>query len=149
VRRLAQHVDLLPTLLSYLRLPVPAGLDGRDLLPLLAATGEAREMDGAAGADHVFSYLDNGATRAAAVTSGRWRYIHSRAPRPGDALYDRGGDPGERLDVFEEHPVEGGYLRALLRARESGREPSVTAVPAVIDDELRRELQALGYLGGS
>ena len=147
VTRLVQHVDLLPTLLGYLGLPVPSGLDGEDLLPILAAPGEPREP-GDWGEDAVFSYLDSGGIRAAAVTSGPWRYIDSRAPRAGGELYDRAGDPDESHEVLGEHPVEGGYLRTLLRERELAPDEAVAAVPAVMDDELRRELQALGYLGG-
>jgi len=148
---LVQHVDLLPTLLAYLGLPVPAGLDGRDLLPLLAAADGTREADDPAEADAaaVFSYLDSGTIRAAAVTSGRWRYIDSRTPQAGAELYDRRRDPEERRDVLGVHPVEGGYLGTLLRARELTPGPIVPAVQAVIDEELRDELRALGYLGDS
>ena len=38
----AAHIDLLPTLLDYADLPVPAGLDGTSLRPLLELTGEGR-----------------------------------------------------------------------------------------------------------
>lgn len=148
VRHLAQHVDLLPTLLSYLRLPVPAGLDGRDLLPLIGDPGAARDTDPTGEDAAVYSYLDSGPIRAAAVTSGPWRYVDSRSPRGGAALYDRERDAGERHDVLGEHPVEGGFLGARLRARELAPGPAADAVPAIMDEELQRELRALGYLGG-
>ena len=44
-------VDLLPTLLELLAVPVPAGLDGRSLLPLVR--GEKQE-----GRDHVITYVN-------------------------------------------------------------------------------------------
>jgi arylsulfatase A-like enzyme len=152
VGALAQHIDVLPTLLAYLGLPLPRQVEGRNLLPLLAAAPGPAGADGkaadAADAEETaaFSYLDLDGRRGAAVTSAGWRYLDLRAPAPARALYDRAADPAERASRLADRPVRAGYLRARLRARELARRGALGPEPAVIDEELRRDLRALGYL---
>lgn len=149
VEALAQHVDLLPTLLAYLDLPVPEGLDGRSLLPLLtgaAGGGSVRDGDGPAGAVAAFSYLDSGGIQAAAATTERWRYVERRAPQARAELFDRRADPRELHDLLAARPAEARLLRAQLRARERAPGAALAPAEAVLDAELRRELRALGYL---
>ncbi len=146
-RVLAQHVDLLPTLLSYLELPVPAGLDGRNLLPLLG--GQPAGTAAVAAPDEeplVFSSLETDAFAAAAVTGETWRLIERRLPERDVRLYDRRADPAERRDLAPGRPVEAGWLRAQLRLQELARHGALAARGAEIDEELRRELRALGYI---
>lgn len=140
VDRLAQHVDVVPTLLSALGLPVPAAVEGRSLLPEMAGAEE-----GGSGDEAAFSWLDVDGFQSASVSMPAWRLIENRAPQPERSLFDRRGDPAERRDLVRERVVRAGYLRSLLRAAESGG-ARLRAGEGTVDDELRERLRALGYI---
>lgn len=80
----------------------------------------------------------------AAVTQGTWRYVSG--PRP--ALYDLTADPGESRNRIREEPDR---LRALRKelSRLAGRERLAPPAAAPADEELRRQLESLGYLSGA
>lgn len=80
----------------------------------------------------------------AAVTQGSWRYVSG--PRP--ALYDLTSDPAEGTNRIREQPER---LRALRKelTRLAARERRAPPAPAPADDELRRQLESLGYLSGA
>ncbi len=104
---LVEMVDILPTILQLMGLPVPPGLDGIDLVPLLLA------KPGAKAHDVVFSeYLEN---EEAMVRTARYKLIvctgrrlrrdgyqpapPMRLPGPYMRLYDLVLDPGETNDL--------------------------------------------------
>ena len=143
VERLAQHADIVPTLLVALGLPVPEAVEGRSLVSWMAGGGSPEE----AGAEEAaFSWLDRDANRSAAVTTPDWRLIEIRSPRPGHSLYDRRADPGERKDLAVDRSVRTGYLGGRLRAEERPRKGALQAGEGTIDEETRKQLQALGYM---
>jgi len=155
---LARLVDLTPTLLDLVGLPVPEGLDGASLLPMLAheaasaaspgPTAEAEAQEALAGpvsyAETYYPRFHYSWSELFAVETGRWKYV--RAPRP--ELYDLRADPKELRDVSGEHPRVAATLAAHLEAAglvKKGEEPK----PAKIDPEALERLQALGYVGGA
>ncbi|WP_162801608.1 sulfatase-like hydrolase/transferase [Brachybacterium saurashtrense] len=88
---LSLHADLLPTLLGLAGAPVPSGVQGRDLGPLLRGADDAtppRQMVHAA-------YVD----RARMASDGEHKLIRHLAPVRRDELYALRTDPGERHDV--------------------------------------------------
>jgi arylsulfatase A-like enzyme len=151
------HADLMPTLLELLGLPVPGGLSGRSVRPLLQ--GGSGELE----ARPVFS--EGWATFQPGADGGRAFEPPSLAVRRGERklaryrspdgtryeLYDLSADPGERSDLSRSEPGEAGGLRALLEAyeRETARadRPAApaTAAPA-LDADREEKLRALGYL---
>ncbi|MEA2604658.1 MAG: hypothetical protein QOF89_5650 [Acidobacteriota bacterium] len=145
VERQAQHADVVPTVLDVLGLPLPPGLEGRSLLPWM--TGAAAVTGGEDSAEiEAFSCLDEGGLRSAAVTTPAWRLIENRIPIPGRLLYDRRADPAERRDLAGESPVRTGFFGARLRAEERLRKGRLRAGEATVDPELRKQLEALGYM---
>lgn len=136
----AQHIDLVPTLLSALGLPLPGYLEGRDLSPLFqGGTEEAAERP-------VYSYMDvDGHRGASAVTLDR-HLIDVRGPAPSIHLYDRERDPKQRDNRAAKNPVGFGYLRALLKARELEERRILKPGEGVVDETLREQLRALGYI---
>ncbi len=117
-------VDVVPTALSLLGLPVPAGLDGQDLshrLRLGVAAGRADRQR------VVFAESATAVWNEAVehVTTGRtWWRVCINGPRyalceiPNDApgvyaLYDHVADPALSIDVAAEHPET---VAALLQA---------------------------------
>ncbi len=130
------HIDLMPTILELAGLAPEPGLRGRSLL------GPADERRA------VSASLDlDGWGGWSAVQGGRHAIRHHRLGYVGPAeLYELDADPGEQRDLGGALPASAGALidearRELLD--EAGR---WDVAPAEIDDELRRRLEALGYL---
>ena len=135
---LAQQVDVLPTILDVLRLPVPAAVQGRSLL---AADGDAPPRVGFADMECASG------KRITAVLAGPWKLIRTLDP-DGTVqrleLYHRLRDPGERADESAAEPVVVQRLLALLEAHAVQR--PLEPARAEIGDELKETLRALGYV---
>jgi choline-sulfatase len=152
---LARLVDVTPTVLDLVGLPVPSGLDGVSLLPLVAhegasATGSppSDPSDALAGpvsyAETYYPRFRYSWSDLAAVETERWKFI--RAPRP--ELYDLRQDPGELHDVSAAHPRVVATLAKQLESMsrlKAGDEPT----PTPLDPEALARLRALGYVGGA
>lgn len=152
VTEVARTIDLLPTLLTLLDVPPPAGLelDGRDLVP--AMRGEQ-----GAPAEPVFAtaravsrrHADRGydldpTRRIEAVRHDGWKLI--RYPgRLGDPieLYDLEADPGERANRAGLDPARVASLRAQLDRFSPIDDPAKPAPEP--SPRILRELEALGY----
>ncbi|MGH9329509.1 MAG: tetratricopeptide repeat protein, partial [Vicinamibacterales bacterium] len=133
-------VDVMPTILEHLRIPVPAEVQGQSLLP--AARGEP--VDRLALAETWYPRYHYGWSELVAVREGRYKFV--RAPRR--ELYDLQTDPGERVNLADRHPQRAEALeRALddLVARVS--RPDAVRAPAPVDPEVEERLRALGYIG--
>jgi arylsulfatase A-like enzyme len=130
--RLAQHVDLLPTVLAAAGLPPAPAARGTDLF-------------GPGVGGPVFSHLNyNGRVGMSVVFDG-WKRIEPWTRRLGgrSELY-REGD--EHNDLAESHPVRGGFLDSLLRAEKLRSRNGLRPERAPMDQETIRGLEALGYL---
>ena len=149
-------VDVAPTLLGGLGLPIPSTMQGRDLSPGLSA---ARPSPLAAVPVFSASTLPSGMT---AVRLGSWKLVHTPLPPeiPGGSpwdpyfeqeesfrLFDLSGDPGETVDVSADHPERVRDMRALLQSWEAQHlwHRSGPPAQAQVDPELREMLRALGY----
>jgi len=100
VDALVELVDVLPTVLEALDLPVLDGLDGRSLYPVMAG-----ERDG-----HRDAVMLSECTWQAArgIRTAHWKYIrtldHGIYPGPPTELYDLDADPAEQRNVVAEYP---------------------------------------------
>ncbi|MEO1083886.1 MAG: sulfatase, partial [Acidobacteriota bacterium] len=132
-QRRARQVDLLPTLLDYLSLPTPPDLDGESLF------APPRQPTGSAG----FADLDLDGRRA--TTWMEWP--HKLICRIGSpcVLYDLEKDPGEQVDLAPQLPVTAAYLEKKLRDQQA-RAGALDGEEAVLDPELEKQLEALGYI---
>ena len=129
---LVRGVDVTPTLLGLLGVPVPPGLDGRDVL---AAGAPA---DAYAEALYPASF---GWAPLRSLRSGPLKLIE--APRP--ELYDLVSDPHESRDLLAARPADAERLKArLARLREGEKDGSRR-----LDAEAAERLQALGYVASS
>lgn len=136
---LAQHVDVVPTVLSLLGLPVPAGMRGR---ALIASDGQpASTQDGEA-----FSTTWFGRTALSSLVVPPWKII---IPIRGDVapqVFDLRADPAERHDLAPAHPVLIGYARQRMAELEAAGELIPREGPAALDAETRERLRQLGYV---
>ena len=134
----ARHVDLLPTILDALALPVPAGLPGRSLLTAEDATA-ARETTSYFEA--LSGRLNRGWAPLYGVLRDRQKYVELPIPE----LYDLRADPAEATNRVAGETSRLESLRAALAAfRAADHGPQRTAETA----EARERLKSLGYVSG-
>jgi arylsulfatase A-like enzyme len=95
---------LFPTLTKLCGLPVPSGLDGIDIGPLLE-NPKAQWKHPA-----IIDYLKGNT----AIRTRDWRYIQYDEGRKGEELYDRVSDPHEWTNLIEKHPELVGPFKAWL-----------------------------------
>ncbi len=88
--RVVELLDLYPTLAGLCGLPVPAGLDGHDLAPLLAQPDAKWDHP----AYTVWNERNRGVT-GVVVRTERWRYAEFFGPGAGAFLTDPANDPDE------------------------------------------------------
>jgi uncharacterized sulfatase len=90
--RVVEFLDLYPTLAAMTRLPPPANLQGRSLVPLLENPGRrwdhpaVTQLRRGAGPKAVAGY---------SIRTEKWRYTEWDGGRQGVELYDEVADPGE------------------------------------------------------
>ena len=132
-------VDVMPTILEYVGLPIPENLQGRSLLPLLRGEKRAPRP--------VFSQWQS--RKAAALQDRGWKYIRGRER---DELYDLAADPGEKDNLVSQEPDRGRALRekteALVAESRSLHDTFLPGGKIEPDAETLRDLKALGYVGG-
>lgn len=89
-----QAIDLLPTVLEYAGLPIPAQVQGTSLAPLLDGRDSgASRVAFSAMPDYVFTSL----------TTPRWKIIKNNAAGQ-FRLFDMAGDPNEQHDLSQAQP---------------------------------------------
>ncbi|HVS13102.1 MAG TPA: sulfatase [Thermoanaerobaculia bacterium] len=157
VSDLVEIVDLLPTILELLGLAAPSCQHGESLVPLL----EAADGEKVAGAPAGSTLTEYGGTEIHTYREGDWKLITN----PGGAapvcmagvpkdfypiaereLYDLAADPGEQRDLAAAHPEIVERLERALAARRGGLCAGRPADRQQLDEELRRQLEALGYV---
>jgi arylsulfatase A-like enzyme len=164
---LVELVDIVPTVLSLLAIPVPGGVQGHDLSSLFGP-GEPVPVRSEAFVDGILGGPEHPYARARSAVIAerkgeRWSYITKIDNRLVDGSYvfearavgklfhlDR--DPGEQHDVASAHPELRAELESLLIAwyrrnevlvrQLDGQEPSLD----LLSKEEIEELEALGYL---
>jgi len=140
-----QQVDLLPTVLELAGAEVPAGLDGRSLLPLLNAQQEGSL--GAWGERPAFAHLKLDGPLYLAVEEADFKLVQRfvNESRIDTGLFDVASDPLEREDLSVSLPITTEYLVSRLKAKVRAGN-ALVAEEAIVDEELARELRALGYI---
>jgi len=152
--RFAEGVDVLPTILDGLGLPIPSHrVEGRSLMPLLR--GETPPWR-----DFVYAELDYsfrqarllcGKTvqqaRAFSIRNERWRYVHWLAER--EQLFDLAADPQEMQDLGADagHAAVRAGLREQLLAFLLQRKHRTTVSDAFVEQHTNRYKQAGVFFG--
>ncbi len=146
LRQIAQHVDLLPTLMDLLGEEVPGGIQGRSLLPLLLAEGAP-----AGWPDVAVSHLELRGRTATSLLGGRFKLIVRQGREHLDAfpeLYDREQDRQEQSNLAPERSV----LAKLMANRLQRLDAALVAglgseqIGEQELEEIAGQLRALGYL---
>ncbi|HVN37747.1 MAG TPA: sulfatase-like hydrolase/transferase, partial [Myxococcota bacterium] len=149
------NLDVWPTLLDLLGLPIPEGIDGRSRAPeiLAAARGEAAPADDRpvyAHLDQFWGQRDAEPAPTVAVIEGDYRYIETAQPRNDTAreeLFDDTTDARERRDLLASDPERAARLRELAHAYlTTSPAPWAEQAGKLELNELElNQLRALGY----
>ena len=139
----AQSVDVMPTLLDALGIPLPEGIEGQ---PLNALTHPAiTELYRSAG--NVRWKGDRFQRELRAIYWGDYKLILSSKPGDPDAgLFDLANDPGETRDLRNQRPAISMTMSEALVRWSSNRSKLPPAPITEIDPETRRQMKALGYI---
>lgn len=136
-------VDILPTVLDYLELPSPNGLDGVSLRPVVESPATDPELTGYGEAHYLQAIF--GLSPLRFVREGRWKYIHKVNPE----LYDVTSDPGEKNNVIATRPEVAERLRARLEEMLRSAPTASGERRTEIDAETAAQLIELGYAAES
>jgi arylsulfatase A-like enzyme len=141
-KRIDRHVrliDLMPSFLALAGAPVPPGLQGTDISPLLRGAA----LDGPA---EVFATGVMHKPDMFTLRTERYKLVVDGGER---TLFDLAADPGETTDLSDERAAVTAELHDRLSSHLE-RSSAATKLPARTADmpeELRERLRALGYLG--
>jgi arylsulfatase A-like enzyme len=138
VREIVRLIDVMPTLLEFVGLPVPDHAQGRSLLPLLRGAGDTPRA--------VFSQWRS--KRYESLRAGDWKYI--RRPSE-DELFNLAEDPMEQRNLAPAQPERGRRfatrIARLIAVSKRFRREIGGGKPAALDAATREVLETLGYLG--
>ncbi len=133
-----QHIDLLPTIAAIAAVAPPAGLRGRNLMPLLDGSGTITPQG--IYAEALYARYHFGWSELTSLTDERYRFI--QAPR--EELYDLEQDPDERTNLITDRTPAAAALRTALATLVANRPIDA---PSAVSDADRQRLAALGYVG--
>ncbi len=143
VATLVQSIDILPSLLQILRIPIKRewGIEGRGRLAAILGKEDRR---GHGYAESLYARNTFGWSPLFALREGRYKFIE--APRP--ELYDLDQDPGEEKNLYSAQNALGEQLRSrLAHLKTSSRTSTQTGSKA--DPKTIESLSALGYVAVS
>jgi len=144
VSDLASLADLMPTILSILKVEVPSQVQGFNLLPLMAPkrAEESRSLY----AETFLPRLHFNWSELRSVETEKYHFID--APKP--ELYDLSRDPGETQNLYAEKKAVAEEMRARLTTQinQYSAGPEL-AQKTGLDPALMERLKSLGYAGFS
>jgi arylsulfatase A-like enzyme len=137
-----QHIDLAPTLLELVGLPVPPAFQGRSLVPLLRGEPLAQTA--------IVSETSWRGIDLASAQRGPWKLIVDRASGA-RTLFDLDADPGELQpldpDAAQHATVVAELQAALERAARRPADVALEGATGEGDATSEEALRALGYFG--
>jgi choline-sulfatase len=134
----ASLLDLSPTILDAVQLPVPQAMQGASML---RAGGPRREVF----SESLYPHRHFGSSALAALRSGHYKYIE--APRP--EFYDLAQDPSELTNLYPSKVTVASAYRERLTQLRTVYKARAHAGSNALSPEAIERLHALGYLTGT
>jgi tetratricopeptide (TPR) repeat protein len=131
------HVDIMPTILDAVGLPLASDLDGRSLIPLLSGSKVPPRVEYF---EAMSGSLNRGWAPLQGLVAGGFKFIDLPIPE----LYDLEHDPNEIRNLANDQRQRVDELRAALE-----RLPAPAAAARVESQETRERLRSLGYVTGA
>jgi len=139
IKSLASQMDIMPTVLDYLGIKQPDGINGQSLKEIINTPAEQLE-DRYIFLESKHAFLHYGWAPLSGIVGPRYKYI--KAPRP--ELYDLQEDPGELNNIFEESP-KSENLKNELNDFEKKWQKGLKEENPDLSPALEAQLAALGY----
>jgi len=158
--RTVRTIDLLPSILDYLGLPLPPHIQGVSFLPLLSGTGsydpplvsQARDILSPEDVHlrESVRFMEDGYVYSNQLSAGLWE--NSLSEGQPEWLFEIAADPREQVNLIAEKPEIAARMRSradeILQEHRALRDhlgltPGETTAPG---EDLHRQLKSLGYL---
>ena len=136
----ARLVDIVPTSLEALSLPIPEGLRGNSLTAFLTSSQGVPSCEPQPSLAESPAYGPD----SRAITFGRFKLI--RRYDGFVQLFDIRADPDEMVDLSAERPELVAELTVLMERELSGIDTSVSDETMEFDDDTLEQLRSLGYI---
>jgi choline-sulfatase len=133
----ASLLDVSPTILDAVRLPIPQAMEGKSML---AAAASPRGIF----SESLYPQKHFGTSALASLRSGHYKYIE--APRP--EFYDLAQDPGELTNLYASKASVASAYRERLNQLRLLYKPRAQGTQNALSPEAVERLHALGYLTG-
>jgi arylsulfatase A-like enzyme len=150
-----RSLDIYPTLCELLNIEIPAGLEGRSLIPLIHGQKDvaAKDVFSEHREDPVVRMLGQGSGVMVSIRSGKWKFISNQVgsqmlQKPRFELYDLHADPKEQSNLADQQPeLVQEFEVKVQRYIAKQWNAADLAGAAEMAPEVADELRALGYLG--
>lgn len=136
-----RSIDLVPTILAALKLPLPGQLQGNSLWPLLEGSGGLAAESRFAYMETIYPRTHMGWSELRALRTVDWKYIQA----PEEELYELRKDAAERQNNIKASPAMAERYKTLLGGI-VGKESAEVVRDAAVSAETRQELASLGYV---
>ena len=137
-----RSIDIMPTILAFVKLPPGKEAQGLDLLPLIRK-GQPLPTD-AAYIETLYPRTHLGWSELRGVRTNQWKFI--LAPRP--ELYNLKDDPLEDANLESREPVIASRMDAQLWSIIGWGKRNEKVVSSPMNEQTRQELASLGYASG-
>jgi len=134
-------VDIVPTICSAAKIPVPDHVQGMDLSVYFKRKAKT-EKDRYMYSEVIFPKKHQ-ANALLGVITKRWKYIQTNRPE----LYDISNDPAEQNNLFTSQPKRAHLLRENLKLIIEKQSYKGQRNNFLSDEESRKKLDSLGYIG--
>jgi arylsulfatase A-like enzyme len=133
-------IDVAPTILEYLHVPVPASFEGLSQLSTLKSGETAGPR--AVYSESLYAQDAFGWAPLHALRAGKYKY--TQAPKA--ELYDLDSDPREQMNLLSKNAAVAAELHNELAKVLTRYAPSERTAPSALPPETVAELESLGYL---
>lgn len=132
-------IDIVPSILDMLGLPLSGEIQGTSLLPYISGR-EKRSLD-----SYVETYFPRenyGWSELVGLVDGDWKYI--QAPKP--ELYNLKDDPGENINALGRESGQAREMRSRLQEIIAASSSKLASAKRELTSEEREKLRSLGYV---
>lgn len=135
-------IDIFPTILEILEVPIPESCQGMSMIPLM----EGKDLEIESYGETYLPLLACGWSELKAIRTNKWKFI--QAPKP--ELYDLENDSFEEKNLIEREKELADQLRKKLETMEKKVASGEETEPAKrLTPEEQEKLAALGYIRGT
>ena len=135
---IVRSIDIMPTILDILALPLAASMEGKSLLPLMLGKKDKHER-------MVFSFGNSSKLKVRiALRTKNWKLIYSYKTEQ-DELYNLEKDPKELNNLADVNKRQLAILKKKLNSYIEKLKLPIKKDKAVLDEKTKQRLKSLGY----